>query len=75
LNNLVDIGTSIPEGKGQVARAYFRLSRLYAERGKGAECTACVELAKQFRAEAKPELCEAPFEEETFSRLCLWMLW
>ncbi|KAF2678546.1 TPR-like protein [Lentithecium fluviatile CBS 122367] len=65
LNQLVDIARSVPEGKGQVARAYYKLAVLQDERGRPDECRICKQKAEALRSEVKPEL----------SGLCVWMLW
>lgn len=63
------------EGDGQRARALYKLSRIFADRGKQAEESACRETALALRAALRPEHKNAPFEEAEFSKLCLWMLW
>jgi hypothetical protein len=75
LIQLTDIAESVNEGKGQLARAYFKLAMLYRERNRLDESRICTEKAVQLRMELKPELAEAPIEEKEFMKLCLWMLW
>jgi hypothetical protein len=72
---LIDIAGSIPEGKGQLARAHFKLAVLYKGWGRHDESRTCKEMAEKLRTELKPELKEAPFVEEEFMKLCVWMLW
>ena len=72
---LVDIASSIPEGKGQLARAYFKLSTLHAGRGREDESATYKAQAEATLAEIRPDLRDDPFEEQTFMKLCLWMLW
>ncbi|KAF2280328.1 uncharacterized protein EI97DRAFT_447867 [Westerdykella ornata] len=75
LGQLVDIAGSIPEGKGQLARAYFKLAVLHQEKGRHSESNTYREMAESLRAELKPEAVGAPFNEEEFMKLCVWMLW
>ncbi|KAF2791049.1 TPR-like protein [Melanomma pulvis-pyrius CBS 109.77] len=75
LRQLVDIAASVPEGKGQHARAYFKLSVLQNERGRHDESCTYKEIAEQLRAELKPEIEGALFIDEEFMKLCVWMLW
>ncbi|KAF2270743.1 hypothetical protein CC78DRAFT_564062 [Lojkania enalia] len=74
LGQLVDIASSVPEGKGQLARAYFKLAILHSERRED-ESRAFKDMAERLRAELKPELERAPFVEDEFMKLCVWMLW
>jgi hypothetical protein len=39
------------------------------------ESESCKERAVNLLTKQRPELKDAPFEESTFSGLCLWMLW
>lgn len=71
----MDIASSIPEGKGQLARAYFKLSVLHDEMGRRRESHNCREMAIKLRAELNLEAKQAPFVEEEFMKLCVWMLW
>jgi hypothetical protein len=71
----VKISETFAEGEGQRARALYKLSCIYAERGRLAESEDCKEESLKLRAQLKPELEDAPFEEDEFSKLCLWMLW
>jgi len=72
---LIDIAGSIPEGKGQLARAYFKLAVLQEERGRHGENHTCKEMAESLMAELKPGAEGTPFTEEEFMKLCVWMLW
>ena len=75
LDQLVDIASSIPEGKGQLARAYFKLAVLQDEKERHRESRTSKEMAERLRDELKPELQGAPFIEEEFMKLCVRMLW
>ena len=75
LEEIVSISETFVEGAGQRARAYFKLSAIYADRGLQAESDSCRDKALGLRAELKPELKDRPFEEAEFAKLCLWMLW
>ena len=72
---MVDIAGSMNEGKGQLARARFKLATLHKERGRLDESQACRQEAEDLRNEIRPELAGAPFEESEFMKLSLWMLW
>lgn len=65
---------TLPEGKGQLARACFKLATWYDDEKKRDERRVCREAAMQLRAEVEPFLRDAPFEEANFIRLCPWML-
>lgn len=71
----MNVSESFVEGEGQRARALYKLSTLYTERGMLTEAEACREESLKLRAKLKPELKDAPFEEAESSKLCLWMLW
>lgn len=75
LGQLIDIAGSIPEGKGQLARAYYKLAVLQEGRGRHGESRACKGMAEGLMAELKPENTGAPFVEEEYMKLCVWMLW
>ncbi|XXH00199.1 Protein ssh4 [Hypoxylon texense] len=75
LKQLVDISESLNEGEGQLARALYKLSVLYAEKGALPESEACKSRAVEIRGRLRPEDKDAPFKEESFSKLTLWMLW
>ncbi|QLI64521.1 uncharacterized protein G6M90_00g020090 [Metarhizium brunneum] len=75
LQDVVGISETFVEGDGQRARALYTLSKVYAVRDMLAESTACREKAVTLRSLLRPDLKDAPFEEEEFSKLCLWMLW
>ena len=75
LEEIVDISETFVEGEGQRARALYKLAVIHAERGVDQTSAAYKVKALQARASAKPELEDAAFKEEEFSKLCLWMLW
>ena len=75
LNQLTNIAGSIPEGRGQLARAHYKLAVLQYEGGRYEESRAYKEMAERLRAELRPDAEEVPFIEEEFMRLCVWMLW
>ncbi|KID91916.1 tpr repeat-containing protein [Metarhizium guizhouense ARSEF 977] len=75
LQDVVGISETFVEGDGQRARALYTLSKVYAVRDMLAESTACREKAVALRSLLRPDLKDAPFEEEELSKLCLWMLW
>ncbi|KAI1138886.1 hypothetical protein F5Y05DRAFT_354227 [Hypoxylon sp. FL0543] len=75
LKQLVDIAESLNEGEGQLARALYKLSILFAAKGMVAESEAYKTRALDIRARLRPEEKGASFEEESFSKLTPWMLW
>lgn len=75
LSRAISIASSLPEGKGQLARANFALATLLEEQGRTVESQNSKDIALKLRNELKPELETAPFEGEEFNKLCLWMLW
>ena len=72
---MIEIAGSFPEGKGQLARAYYKLGTLLNEQEKFAESKTFLEQAKRLKAEIKRYLSYYPSTEETFQKLTLWMLW
>jgi hypothetical protein len=77
LERLTQIAETLYEGKGQLARAYFKLTRLHEERDGSATTKSHTYAgeAVQLRSLLRPELADAPFEEGEFLKLCPWMLW
>ncbi|KAF2153972.1 TPR-like protein [Myriangium duriaei CBS 260.36] len=74
LEHLADIAAVLLEGR-QLARAHWLLSVLYDEQGRTQERDRSRQIAERLRAEIRPDLKEAPFEEGEFRKLCLFMLW
>lgn len=75
LQEIVSISEAFLEGEGQRARALYKLSEIHRHMGQQKESDAYRDQALTQLASLKPELKNAPFEEATFSKLCLWMLW
>ena len=75
LLQIVEIAQTLNEGEGHLARANHKLSVLYTEKGMEPEIKTCKATALDLRAKLRPELKDAPFEEEEFMKLCPWMLW
>jgi hypothetical protein len=75
LGQLIDIASSIPEGKGQLARAYFKLAVLQDGRGRHDNRDSCTEIADALMSELKPDAGGPPYSEDDFNSLCVWMLW
>ncbi|KAI9708927.1 MAG: hypothetical protein M1820_003621 [Bogoriella megaspora] len=75
LNQLAAIAETLPGGEGQLARANYKLSVLYDQRGDSNQSHTYKEQALEARARFRPQAKDAPFEEDEFSKLCLWMLW
>lgn len=75
LKQLVAIAQTLSEGQGQLARAEFKLAVLYEEKGLAAESKLYKVDALRLRNMLHPRLADAPFDEDSFMKLCLWMLW
>lgn len=75
LLELVAIAETLTEGEGQLARAAHKLSFLYEQRNMPSEAAAYKARALDLKAKLRPEAKNAPFTEEEFGKLCLWMLW
>ncbi|GAP84174.1 putative NB-ARC and TPR domain protein [Rosellinia necatrix] len=75
LEKLVDIAGALNEGEGQLARALYKLSVVYHEKGATSEAEDNKMKALEIRNRLRPHEQDAPFEEESFSKLTLWMLW
>ncbi|RYC57267.1 hypothetical protein CHU98_g8943 [Xylaria longipes] len=75
LKQLVDIAGALNEGEGQLARAFYKLSVLYSEKGAVSEAETSKAKAIEIRNHLRPQERDAAFDEESFSKLTLWMLW
>ncbi|TRX96272.1 hypothetical protein FHL15_002996 [Xylaria flabelliformis] len=75
LKQLVDIAGALNEGEGQLARALYKLSLLYSEKGAVSEAETSKAKAMEIRKRLRPDEQDAAFDEESFSKLTLWMLW
>ncbi|KAI0199004.1 TPR-like protein [Astrocystis sublimbata] len=75
LKQLIDIAGALVEGEGQLARALYKLSILYSEKGAASEADLAKAKATEIRNRLRPENCDAAFDGESFSKLTLWMLW
>ncbi|KAL8736413.1 MAG: hypothetical protein Q9166_000205 [cf. Caloplaca sp. 2 TL-2023] len=76
LNECVTISQSLPEGEGQLARAWYKLHTLYAQEGKIKQSEEAEDKARASRKKILrgSELVEDD-SEESYDRLNLWMLW
>ncbi|KAJ8131983.1 hypothetical protein O1611_g1641 [Lasiodiplodia mahajangana] len=75
LQEIISISETFIEGEGQRARALHKLSEIHAHMGQQSESDTYRGKALALLANLKPELKDAPFEEATFAKVCLWMLW
>ena len=75
LTQLVAISETLPGAEGQLARAYYKLSIICADTERTSESNKFEEKALQVRARLRPAEKDAPFEEEEFAKLNLFMLW
>ncbi|KAI0457895.1 hypothetical protein F5B21DRAFT_520394 [Xylaria acuta] len=71
LKQLVDIAGALNEGEGQLARAFYKLSTLYTEKGAVLEAEASKTKAIEIRNRLRPQEKDAAFDEESFSKLTL----
>lgn len=77
LQDLVSLAESSlgPTGLGQLARGYYRLSILHGLMGDSQRTEECQRRALDLVSKLLPDQEKVLFEEQTFSRLCPWMLW
>ena len=77
LNDIVSIteGLSGSHSYTHRARASYKLSTIYDTIGRKAEGEACKATAIQLRLKLRPEEVDTELSEESFSKLCPWMLW
>ncbi|KAI9668388.1 MAG: hypothetical protein M1831_001142 [Alyxoria varia] len=75
LHELVNVSETLPEGRGQLARAKYPLSVTYAEMGRDKDSEELKAEALKLRQELKPDDDGDRFDYESFNSLCLWMLW
>jgi len=71
----VGISETLPDGEGQLARAYYKLSVIYRQIHKQDESSYCKKQAIDLRVKICPEEKDVAYEEETYKKLCPWMLW
>ncbi|KAL8781443.1 MAG: hypothetical protein Q9213_005995 [Squamulea squamosa] len=76
LHECAAIAQSLPEGEGQLARAWYKLHTLYAQDGKSKESEELLVKARTLRRKLLgcSEL-EGDDSEESYNSLNLWMLW
>lgn len=75
LTELVTSAESLPEGRGQLARAHYKLSVIYSDLEKPSEVEQHRAKALELRQELRQDHVEAALDETSFNELCLWMLW
>jgi len=75
LKELVAIAETLKEGEGQLAQALYKLAVLLERKDLVSESLAYKTRALELRTKLRPQSKDAPFEEEEFMKLCLWMLW
>ncbi len=75
LKELVAISETLPDGEGQLARAYYKLSVIYSQNHRQDESTHCKKQAIDLRAKVCQGEKDVAYEEETYKKLCPWMLW
>lgn len=66
---------ALGEGEGQLARAEYKLAVLFEEKGMHVESAHCKGEALRLWRKLQPQDENGPFEESSFMKLCLWMLW
>lgn len=72
---LVAIAETLNEAEGQLARANYKLSVLYGEKGMEQESQSFKALAVSLKDKLRPEDKGKRVEESDFTELCLFMLW
>ncbi len=75
LIDLVMIAESLPEGEGQLARALYKLSVLCGEMDRHADSERYKQRAFEVQAKLRPDQKDTLFDEDSFAKLCPWMLW
>lgn len=76
LREVCTIAETLPEGKGQLARGFWRLAGVLREAGRTNEADALTGQAWEARRKARPEMVGQEVSDEEFEDgLCLWMLW
>jgi hypothetical protein len=75
LMQLVAISETLPGADGQLARAYYKLSIICEDTQRTDESKMHKEQALHVRARLRPTEKDAPFEEQEFAKLNLFMLW
>lgn len=75
LTNLTSIAEALPEGQGQLARACYKLSIICTDLNRKGEAENLKTRALEILAKLRPEAKDSPFDDSTFQKLVLWMLW
>ena len=78
LKESVSIAEKLPYSKGYLARANYRLGRLFASQGEERQCELYMQTANTARNEiphASEGLLKNPSEDDKFNILVPWMLW
>ena len=75
LDECVSIAESLPEGKGYLARAMFKLSLVHAREGNVEQSEACRATASQLYVSLNGDLPSIEETEDSYSKLVVWMLW
>lgn len=80
LNECIGISEGLPESEGQrhLARALFKLSKLYESRGNVKESAECLDRAVSIKAEIasrENSVLDSGDLAADFERLVPWMLW
>lgn len=75
LDECVFIAGSLPEGKGYLARAMFKLSLVHAREGNVEQSKVCKEIASQLHSSHYGDLPHVEETEDSYGRLVVWMLW
>jgi len=75
LLQLIAIAETLNEAEGQLARASYKLSVLYGEKGMEQESQSFKARAISLKDKLRPEDKGKLVEESDFNKLCLFMLW
>lgn len=72
---LINVAETLQGAENYLACANYKLSVLYSEMGKQQESEERKSRAIDLKTNIRPRDKDEAFEEESFRRLCLWMLW
>ena len=75
LNECITVSESLPEGKGYLARASFKLSELSEHEGSLEECQSSRNVARSLGRELLGEQWPNDDNEASYDKLVVWMLW
>ena len=75
LNECITISESLPEGKGYLARARFKMSEISEQEGNVEESQSSRKIARSLGQELLGEQWPSDDTETSYEKLVVWMLW